>query len=49
MKGGAQMKAQDILVRNIPTEVLEKVQKRADENRRSRNNEIVAILRKGVK
>lgn len=40
---------QDVLVRKIPTEVLDKVQKQADKNLRSRNNEIVAILMKGAK
>lgn len=50
MKGGVEMKAtQDILVRNIPTEVLDKIQKQAELNLRSRNNEIVSILMKGVK
>ena len=43
------MKTQDVLVRNLPKETLEKIQKQADKNLRSRNNEIVAILMKGVK
>lgn len=61
MKGGTKMKykkkqapqatlkTQDVLVRNIPTETLDKIQKQADENLRSRNNEIIAVLMKGVK
>ena len=50
MKGGVRVKStQDVLVRNIPTETLEKIQKQADTNLRSRNNEIIAILMKGGK
>ena len=40
---------QDVLVRNIPRETLDKIEKQADKNLRSRNNEIIAILQKGVK
>jgi len=49
MKGGAKMEStQDVLVRNIPVELLEELKKRADENLRSRNNEILSVLRNGV-
>lgn len=39
----------DILLRNVPVEVAELIKKQAKENFRSMNNEIIAILQKGVK
>ena len=36
-------------VRNIPTEIIDKIRVQAEKNHRSMNNEIIAVLEKGVK
>jgi len=39
----------DTVVRNIPIELIDKLKKQAKDNYRSMNNEIIAVLEKGVK
>ena len=51
MKGVIQMEkvTKDVLLRNVPVELVEQIKKQAKKNLRSMNNEMISIMQKGVK